>query len=139
MNEHGWMKTALDPAIDEQYAMSPEHPGVRVRRYDDGEQPGILEVLSPQLPPLPSTRTHTPSRARESSYSSSRSPKIFAAMSEQAEQERGRERMSLERNRSVNGNGNGGSSSGSHGYRNGYGHPDGNGDGSGSMYHRVPV
>ena len=93
MNEHGWMKTNLEEAsIDEHYTTDPNHPGVRIRMYDDGEQPGILEVLSPELPPLPSSRTYTSPRGRDSSHSSSRAPKIFAAMNEQAERERERER-----------------------------------------------
>lgn len=142
MNEHGWMKTPVDPMIDENYTLSREH-GVRIRKYDDGEQPGILEVLSPQLPPLPSSRgqsqnpsrsqsqtasrtqsqSQTASRARESSQSSSRAPKIFTAIAEQAQAEQNaRERLEMERN---------GHRVSANGYRNAYGYPDPHGNGNG--------
>ncbi|KAF8317610.1 hypothetical protein DL93DRAFT_2165473 [Clavulina sp. PMI_390] len=167
MNEHGWMKTnaaiAYPPSMDENYMISPEY-GVRVRRYDDGEQPGILEMLHPvPPPPLPQhgssnsrsqsrgshshsipqqTQSHShpssqTSRPRESSHSSSRSPKIFAAIAEQAAQE------NRERARPGSGLANGGATGNGHsrqsssaGYRNAYGWMD---VGSGQGYGQPPV
>lgn len=142
MNEHGWMKAPVDPMVDENYMLSREY-GVRIRKYEDGEQPGILEVLSPQLHPLPTSRTHSQtlshtqsqtasrthsgqsaSRARESSQSSSRAPKIFTAIAEQAQAEQEeRERLNMEMN---------GHRAAPNGYHNGYGYPDSHGNESGS-------
>jgi hypothetical protein len=131
MNDQGWMKSDLaEPPIDEHYTTDPNNPGVRIRMYDEGEQPGILEVLSPELPPLPSSRTFTSPPGRDS-LSSSRSPKIFTAMNEQAERERERERESVLARSANGGSLNGGSS------RHGHAYVNGSGDAASSLYRRI--
>jgi len=135
VNEPEWMNSDLEDApIDEHYTTDPNHPGVRIRMYEEGEHPGILEVLSPELPPLPSSRTYTSPRARDSSHSSSRSPKIFAAMNEHAERERERERESLLARSAGGGSANSGSRYG-RGYANA---ANGNGDATSSLHRKVP-
>jgi hypothetical protein len=100
IGEHEWLGGG-DP-IDEHYSTHQNLPGVRIRVYETGEQPGIHEVLSPELAVIAATNSQTrnrsPSlpqageRSTKSTQESSRAPRIFTAMAEAAEREKEDER-----------------------------------------------